>query len=107
VAVNQPITKADQDDDGNDHRTAARRPVERINDTLGRVSTGQSYLRARNHHQHHQADMMVRGHESPPGTAPPPRVLVTCAITIMENGGRYQHAHAVPAAISEAESSGL
>ena len=85
--------------------TAARRPVERINDTLGRVSTGQSYLRARNHTRIIRQTMMVAAGTKPARNSATAEVLVTCAITIMKMAGGTSMPMAVPAAISEAESS--
>src|SRR5215510_11097518 len=84
--------------------TAARRPVAKINGTLGRVSTGQSYLRARNHTSTIRQTMMVAAGMKPPRNSATAEVFVTWAITIMKMAGGTSMPIAVPAAISDAES---
>ena len=87
--------------------TAARSAGSTGSATLGRVSTGQSYLRARNHTSTIRQTMMVAAGTKPARNSATAEVLVTWAITIMKMAGGTSMPIAVPAAISEAESSRL
>jgi hypothetical protein len=87
--------------------TAAFRPVATMREMLGFESTGQSYLRARNHTSTIRQTMMVAAGMNPPRNSATAEVLVTWAITIMKMAGGTSIPMAVPAAISEAESSRL
>src|SRR3954470_17724312 len=67
--------------------TAALLPVLRIMVTLGLLSTGQSYLRARNHTSTIRQTMMVAAGTKPARNSATAEVLVTCAMTIMKIAG--------------------
>ena len=83
--------------------TAALLPVVKISATLGLLSTGQSYLRARKYTSTIRQTMMVAAGTKPARNSATAEVLVTWAITIMKIAGGTSMPIAVPAAISEAE----